>query len=385
MLSFRRLPRYLALLLAAALLASACTPVHVYLLASDALGGRVPGSAGHASAQDYIANYMLAHGATARDGSTTTASLLETYDGGTNVVAQIAGTDLADEIVLVGAHYDHLADCDDQGGSSICNGATDNAAGTAIVLEVAAAIHDSGNAPRRTVMFALWDEEERGLLGSGAWIAQNPATVGNIVAYVNYDIQGANLLPSLANDTLAIGAESGGSALVDAVAAAGAGSSLDLSLTSIIFGQGRSDHARFFSAGVPTVFFGDATGPCYHTTRDTYDVLNGPKLDEQRNIGVALVDGLASGSVTPSFDGGAPLATFEDAVVIDDFVNRGAADFDLFTSSQQNQLLAIQADLNAIVADGPGAFDSADVNTLLGSSLTLVSTLASGTCDGFLD
>lgn len=385
MLSLRRIPRSFTLLLAAVLLATACTPFHVYYLASDALGGRVPGSVGHATTQGYIANYLIAHGATARDGSTDVASFIEPYGGGANVVGQIAGTDLAEEIVLIGAHYDHLADCDNQGGSSICNGATDNAAGVAIALEIAAAIYDSGEAPRRTVMFAFWDEEERGLIGAGQWIAQNAATVADIVAYVNYDIQGANLLPSLANDTLAVGAESGGSQLQAAVAAAGAGSSLDLSLTSLVFGQGRSDHARFFNADVPIVFFTDATGPCYHTTQDTFDVLNGPKLDEQRDIGIALVDDLASGAVNPTFDGSAPLATFDDAVVINDLINKGVADIGLFSASQQTQLLAIQTNLNAIVANGPGLFDGSAVNTLLASSLTLVSTLASGTCDGFLD
>ncbi len=373
-------------LLALALIATSCTHVHVAFLAGEPLGGRVPGTSGHAQAQNYITSYLLEHGVVALDGTTDKPAFLAPYSTGTNVVGQIPGTDLADEIVLVGGHYDHLADCDDQGGTPTCNGATDNAAGTAILLEIAAAIFDSGTAPRRTVMFAFWDEEERGLIGSGAWIAQNPTLVSNIVTYVNYDIQGANLLPSLANDTLAVGAETGGPALRDAVLSASGASTLDLSMFSLVFGQGRSDHARFTNAGVPTVFFTDSTGPCYHSTLDTWDVaLDKDKLQQQRHMGVALVADLAAGSSTPTFATAAPLATFDDAVTINALAEAGQADIALFSPADQATLLGIAAALQTIVDNGEAAFDANALNTVLGSSLTLVTLLASGQCDGFVD
>jgi len=384
----KRSPRTLLLPAATllfALVLGACTQVHVLVLASDAWGGRVPGTAGHDSAQDYIVAYLQDHGAEAADGTTDAAAYRAPYTGGTNLIAVVPGTDLADEIVLVGAHYDHVASCADKGGSAVCNGATDNAAGSAIVLEIAAAIFDSGNAPRRTVMFAFWDEEERGLVGSREWIDDNPTVVDNLVAYVNYDIAGANLLPSLANETLAVGAESGGAALATAVANAGGTAPLNLNLLSLIFGQGRSDHANFFNASVPSVFFTDATGPCYHTTGDSYEVLDTGKLRDERDIGIALVNDLASGATTPTFDGAAPLATFEDAVVIHSLLSQGLADVDRFSEADQATLATHEANLQGIVDNGAALFTGPDQSTLLVASLNLVNILTTGDCDGFLD
>ncbi|MFT7607362.1 MAG: Zn-dependent M28 family amino/carboxypeptidase [Candidatus Aldehydirespiratoraceae bacterium] len=374
----------LSIFLVVALAASSCTAVHVLYLAHDDREGRVPGTAGHVEAQDWIINYLTQHGVEATDGTTNAVSFRQTYNTGTNIVGQIPGTDLASEIVMVGAHYDHVANCDNQGGSSVCNGATDNAAGTAIALEIAADIFDNGPAPRRTVMFGFWDQEESGLIGSQQWIANNPGVAANIVAYVNYDIQGANLLPSLRNSTLAVGAESGGAFYQAAVATAGDASTLDLSLLSVIFGQGRSDHANFVAAGVPSVFFTDATGPCYHTTADAIDVLDVAKLTEQQVIGNTLVADLAAGTTTPAFNGGAALATYDDAVVIHDLVAQGLADLARFTPAQQAALTTIEANVAAIVAAGAGGFTNAAQSTLLLSSLDLVTILASGSCDGFL-
>lgn len=380
----RRFVSRLALLVTLALTASACTHIHVLILAEESFGGRVPGTAGHASAANYIVQYLRAHGVEAMDGTMNVASYDDVFASGTNIIGRVPGATTPDEYVIVGAHYDHVANCDDTGGTPTCNGATDNAAGVAIVLEIAAAIFDDGPAPARTVIFALWDREESGLLGSNAWVNANAALLDDTVAYVNYDIQGANLLPSLRNDTLAVGAETGGAALTGAVTTAGAGSTLDLSQLSLIFGLGRSDHANFASADVPTVFFTDATGPCYHTTEDTYDVLDQGKLQEQRDIGVALVTDLAAGATTPSFTA-APLGTFDDAVVMKALVDAGLADIGLFSVSDQATLTSISAGIDAIVAAGAGSFDAAALNSLLANSLALVNLLEDGTdCDGYL-
>lgn len=374
-----------SLLVVCAFALSACTHVHVAFLADDDWGGRVPGTAGHESAQSYIVAYLAAHGAEAMDGTTDPAAYRAPYATGTNLIARIPGTDLADEIVLVGAHYDHIANCNNKGGSAVCNGATDNAAGTAIVLEIAAALFDRGTPPRRTVVFAFWDEEERGLRGSRAWINANPDLVDDIVTYVNYDIAGANLLPSLADETLAVGAESGGTALAAAVEAAGATAPVDLNLLSLVFGQGRSDHANFFNASVPTVFFTDATGPCYHSTGDSFAVLDVDKLQAQRDIGVALVSDLADGVTNPTFDGTAPLVSFDDAVIIQSLLEQGLVDLDRFSAADAATLTAHEATLQTIVDAGAGAFTSASQTSLLLASLDLVRILTTGECDGFLD
>ena len=92
-----------------------------------------------------------------------------------NVIAEIPGTDpaLRDEVVMLGAHLDSW-----HGGT----GATDNAAGSAVVMEAARALKafydDRGRGPRRTIRFALWTGEEQGLYGSTAYVNARYATLG---------------------------------------------------------------------------------------------------------------------------------------------------------------------------------------------------------------
>ena len=92
---------------------------------------------------------------------------------GYNTVAEIPGTDLKDEVVMLGGHMDSW-----HSGT----GATDNAAGVAVAMEAVRIIQALGLKPRRTIRVALWSGEEQGLLGSRAYVAQhfgsmqNPAT-----------------------------------------------------------------------------------------------------------------------------------------------------------------------------------------------------------------
>jgi hypothetical protein len=113
-----------------------------------------------------------------------------------NVVAEIPGTDKADEIVMLGGHLDswHAA-----------TGATDNAIGATVMMEAARLIQTLGQKPRRTIRIALWDAEEEGLLGSLAYVKQHFGTFedpkpeyARLVAYFNIDsgtgrVRGANV------------------------------------------------------------------------------------------------------------------------------------------------------------------------------------------------
>lgn len=89
---------------------------------------------------------------------------------GYNTIAEIPGTDLKDEIVMIGAHLDSW-----HSGT----GATDNGAGVAVVMEAMRILKASGLKPRRTIRVALWTGEEQGLLGSRGYVAKNFATIGD--------------------------------------------------------------------------------------------------------------------------------------------------------------------------------------------------------------
>ena len=108
---------------------------------------------------------------------------------GFNTIAEIPGTDplLKDEVVLLGAHFDSVA---------AATGATDNATGSAAMMEAMRILMAVGAKPRRTIRIALWGAEEQGLLGSRAYVREHyadPATMqlkpahGKISVYFNSD------------------------------------------------------------------------------------------------------------------------------------------------------------------------------------------------------
>ena len=101
------------------------------------------------------------------------------------MVAEIPGTDKADELVMLGGHLDswHSA-----------TGATDNAAGSAMMMEAVRLIQKLGLKPRRTIRIGLWSAEEQGLLGSKAYVKEHFGTFeeqkpeyAKFVAYLNID------------------------------------------------------------------------------------------------------------------------------------------------------------------------------------------------------
>jgi carboxypeptidase Q len=106
---------------------------------------------------------------------------------GINTIAEIPGSDLAHEVVILGAHLD---------GVPYATGATDNATGSAAMMEAVRAIQALKLRPRRTIRVALWGGEEQGLLGSRAYVAQHfwDAAAGkprpahaSVAAYFNLD------------------------------------------------------------------------------------------------------------------------------------------------------------------------------------------------------
>ena len=78
---------------------------------------------------------------------------------------------------------------------------------------------------------------------------------------------------------------------------------------SLVFGQGRSDYVAFEQVGVPTVFFSDSTGGCYHTTSDDVDIVDFGKHEKQARIGYYVTSGLIDGDERPTFTSGLPAAT----------------------------------------------------------------------------
>ncbi|MBE0660643.1 MAG: M20/M25/M40 family metallo-hydrolase [Bryobacteraceae bacterium] len=109
-----------------------------------------------------------------------------------NVVAVIEGTDAAmkGQYIILSGHYDHTGVNPRAEGDRIMNGANDDASGTSVVLEIARAFVKTGVKPNRSIVFALWFGEEKGLFGS-TYYAANPAfPLKDTVAMVNFEHMG---------------------------------------------------------------------------------------------------------------------------------------------------------------------------------------------------
>ncbi|HWL46058.1 MAG TPA: M20/M25/M40 family metallo-hydrolase [Ilumatobacter sp.] len=356
----------------------------VAVLASDEMEGRDDGTPGSRAAQLYLAEQLATFAEPAFPGQAGLDGFVQPGPSA-NVVGIVRGAELPNEYVVLGAHYDGLGDhCRVlDPADSICNGATDNATGVAAALTVARQLAEHG-APRRSVVVALWDREEDGLRGSADFLAAEVVPPEAIVAYLNWDIQGSNLLPSLTRTSFVIGAETGGTALADATRRATDASSLQYVVFSLVFGQGRSDHANFVAAGVPSVFFTDVTNGCYHTTGDDLSIVDFGRLDAQVDVGLALAADLVDTAQVPQI-ADAPFVTFADAEQMLALTSAAVTDADLLTSLEPGVIDGYLAELETIVGAGEEAFDEAATGVLLGGAAMLVEALASTACDGYLD
>jgi hypothetical protein len=170
-----------------------------------------------------------------------------------NVAGLLRGADpdLADEIVVITGHLDHIGVGPEVEGDSIYNGYYDNAAGIAVMLETARALAPPGQRPARSVLFLAVGAEEKGLLGSD-YFAENPTVpLSSLVANVNFDMP-LFIYPTA--DVVAYGAEHSSLEGPTAAAAAAAGFTLspDPMPEEVIFI--RSDQFSLVRRGVPAVY-----------------------------------------------------------------------------------------------------------------------------------
>jgi hypothetical protein len=189
-----------------------------------------------------------------------------------NVVAMVPGRDatLAGEIVVIGAHFDHLGRStagalDPEARDAIRNGADDNASGTAAVLELARRF--AARPARRSIVFAHFTAEELGLLGSQWFVEHSPVPVDSIVAMLNFDMVGR-----LRNDRLIVygtGTARELPALLDS-----ANVEPKLRLNPVADGFGPSDQSSFYAKGIPVLHFFTDLHEDYHRATDDVEKID---------------------------------------------------------------------------------------------------------------
>jgi hypothetical protein len=242
---------------------------------------------------------------------------------GRNILAMVEGSDpaLRDEVVIVGGHHDHNG-ADSAG---VYNGADDDGSGTVGVMAVAAAYAaalEDGKRPRRSVMFAVWDAEERGLLGAWYYTHQPFFPLQSTVANLNMDMVGRNeevpsdgggrfrgLEPQTAesnSNAINIIGSSHTPDLAGVVEAANEPYALMLRMrydnneSSLMR---RSDHWPFLQSGVPALWFHTGLHPDYHTPMDDADRINYEKMTRIVRLVHQVSWDLANADGRPALEG----------------------------------------------------------------------------------
>ena len=275
----------------------------VRYLASDLLAGRLTGSPGADSAAEYIARRFRQVGLQPPPGGwfqpfTIAADAPAASHAGVagatgrNVIGILPGRDptLRNEVVIVGAHYDHLGKggafaLDPDSADAIHNGADDNASGTAALVRIAARLEEEP--PARTVVFIAFSGEELGLLGSAHYVKQPSYPLAATRAMINLDMVGR-----LRNDRLIVyGSATAGEfpALLD---------SLNwyhrFQLHHEGDGYGRSDQSSFYAAGIPVLHVFTDLHEDYHRATDDWEKLDLEGLRRVADFTAALVTAVAN-------------------------------------------------------------------------------------------
>jgi hypothetical protein len=191
-----------------------------------------------------------------------------------NVAALLPGIDseLKDEYVIVGAHYDHLGMGGPGSGSraldtlAVHYGADDNASGVAAVIELAEKLAGEKK-NRRSIIFAAFGAEEMGLVGSKAFTANPPVNTENMIAMFNFDMVGR--LDSVSN-AISIGGTQTAKETEEIITRLNPGFKLAMSGEGI----GPSDHASFYLQDIPVFFISTGAHSEYHTPYDDADAIN---------------------------------------------------------------------------------------------------------------
>lgn len=191
-----------------------------------------------------------------------------------NVIGMIEG-EIKDEFIIAGAHYDHLGEYD----GYIWNGADDNATGTIGVVALAKAFAQAGVKPRRTILFAAWTAEERGLHGSTHFVNsfQNPE---RIKYYLNYDMIGRDPDPNNPTMNTAFIYTEANKELEEMTSDANESQNLDLNIRYAPVArpvQG-SDQAPFARKEIPIMWYHTGGHDDYHGPFDHADKINYTKM-----------------------------------------------------------------------------------------------------------
>jgi hypothetical protein len=270
------------------------------VLASDTFEGREAGSRGGKAAGIYLTEQL--RNLDVVPGGSGNSYFQHFGSDYRNVLALLTGDDpaLKDEYVLVSAHYDHVGygtRRNSQGPYGyIHNGADDNASGTAGLLELIECLSALEPRPKRSILFAFWDAEEKGLLGSEYWIAKPTVPLAQVKLLMNLDMIGR-----LRDETIEVYGIRTAPGLRRFVAEQN--SSPGLRLIYSWDNKANSDHYPFFQQGIPYLMLHTRMHDDYHRPSDDPDKLNVAGMEQVCRLLAHTVYAAAQQPALPKFRG----------------------------------------------------------------------------------
>ncbi len=250
---------------------------HIFIetLSHDSLQGRKAGEAGGLKAAEYIVSLLKKWGIRPLASDNFFQQFEVNGCEMNNILAVIPGD--SKEYVVVGAHYDHLG-CDSTLVGDCCyNGADDNASGVSAVLQIARAVKKCGKKPQRSIIFAFWDGEEKGMLGSSHFV-KKCTFLSDIMAYMNFDMVGCGPVDNPKHLTYFY---------TESCSAFGEWLKEDIAERKFCFIPNYrawdkpvygSDNAPFAQKEIPIVWYHTEGHPDYHQPSDTADKIDYDKL-----------------------------------------------------------------------------------------------------------
>ena len=270
---------------------------HVDALADDTFEGRAAGTRGGRAAGNYLVTELKKSGLRpAGEGG-----FFQSYhDEHRNILAVREGSDpeLKSQYILIGAHYDHVGY--GSGGNSlgpagyIHNGADDNASGTAALLELIEAFDSSGMTHRRSILFALWDGEELGMLGSRHWIEQPTVPLKDVKFVINLDMLGR-----LRKERLMVHGIRTSHGLRRMLSEHNRATNLSLNYSWLI--KQNSDHHPFYERDIPFVMFHTGLHDDYHRPSDDAHLINNEGIEQITRFILPVITDLADRDEVPRF------------------------------------------------------------------------------------
>jgi hypothetical protein len=274
---------------------------HVHVLADDAFEGREAGARGGRAAAAYIVEQLEKLDV---EPAGDQGTFYQSFGGMRNILALVRGSDpeLARQVVIVGAHYDHVGYGNARNSFGpfgfVHNGADDNASGVAGLLEFTEALRCLPSKPRRSLLIAFWDGEEKGLLGSRHFVRVRPAALAHLdpVFCVNLDMIGR-----LRGERIEVYGCRTALGLRDAIVRANNDptSRAGLELTFNWDIEEDSDHHTFIMAGIPTVMFHTGLHDQYHRPSDDVHLVNLPGIEPVMRLTLCFALAIADDPAPP--------------------------------------------------------------------------------------